>query len=835
MRLPPSSAQDPSRALRRVAGAVCVTGLGLSAAAGWWLGDLGTATAAANAALPLQASWWRPLPLLGAMGGVGATLALTWALQDAARRWRSMWQAGAQLMQDKQDQQRLLRTALAQTSEAFLTVNAQGTIEQANQAAALTFQQEAAQLCGRPLSSLIGPSPLRPQECLAEVLSRLLIQPDGCMRRTHGRCASGRQIPLEVSVVPLQGHADGLHLVVMRDLSQQELADRAAQEARRQLDEVDEMRRVIVHNAPYAIFVLNPQGVIQTVNPAAEQLVGYSARELVGRSTTQRFFSPEQVAERARMLSLRLNQPVQELNVLEHLAAESPGVPTEWLLRRADGNDIVTEVTVTELRDEQSTLTGYLAMAYDVTSRRDAEHQLQHMAQHDALTSLPNRTMLQEQLKQNMALAERQDRPLALMFLDIDRFKKINDGLGHQVGDLVLVEVAHRLRRTMRTSDVVARLGGDEFVVLLSEINEVTDAQLVADKVLQLFSDPLHIAGHELRITPSIGVALFPEHGKDTISLMRHADLAMYQAKSAGRNRVQVYSDSMGSPSIETLVLESDLYRAIEREELRLHYQPQFDCQTGAITGAEALLRWEHKGKLVPPSDFIPLAEETGLIVPIGEWVMRQACAQAQDWRSRTGVDLRMAVNLSAVQLDNQDVPALVARVLADTGLPATALELEITESVVVRESLRAADILRQLRALGVRLAIDDFGVGYSSFAYLRELPVDRLKLDRSFLSSVPQSQGDARLMAALIAMGHRLQVHIVAEGVENAEQAAFLKAHGCDEAQGYHLGRPMPHGAFEALLMAHASPAADALATSALPTDFGSHTDDALTSPAPL
>jgi len=497
---------------------------------------------------------------------------------------------------------------------------------------------------------------------------------------------------------------------------------------------------------------------------------------------------------------------VQELNVLEHLAAESPGVPSEWTLRRADGSFIVTEITVTELRDEQGVLNGYLTMAYDVTSRREAEHQLQHMAQHDALTSLPNRTMLQEQLKHCMALAERQGHPLALMFLDIDRFKKINDGLGHQVGDLVLMEVAHRLRRAMRTSDIVARLGGDEFVLLLPEITAIEDAEHVAAKVMQLFAEPLRIDRHELRVTPSIGVAIYPEHGRDSITLMRHADLAMYQAKSNGRNRVQVYSDTMASPTAETLVLENDLYKALARDEFRLHFQPQFDCSTGRITGAEALLRWEHGGRLVPPADFIPMAEETGLIVPIGEWVLRRACTVAQAWRTRTGWPLRMAVNLSAVQLDEADVPALVARVLNETGLPATALELEITESVVVRESLRAADILSQVRAQGVGVAIDDFGVGYSSFSYLRELPVDRFKLDRSFLSAIPQSQGDARLMAALIAMGHRLNVGIVAEGVETAEQAAFLVAHGCDEAQGFHLGRPMPEADFERLLVAHAA-----------------------------
>jgi diguanylate cyclase (GGDEF)-like protein/PAS domain S-box-containing protein len=839
MRPPSPPATDPTRALRRLAGAACVTGVGLSTAGWWWLG----APAPAEASLALGAivtdpegAWWRPLPLVCAMGGLAGTLAITWTLMDAARRWRQAWQAGGALMREKQDAQQLLHKVMGHTADGVLSFNEQGLVVSANRAAAQIFQDDETSLIGRHLASLVGEPPAAQApshtESFTQALFRLGVPLDGCGQRLHGHWPDGARFPLELTVIRLPDSGGPRYLALTRDLSAQEQASRAALEARRQLDEVDEMRRVIVHNAPYAIFVLNAQGVIQTVNPAGEKLLGYRARELVGRITTQRFFDPEMVAERARMLALRLNQPVKELHVLEHLAAESPGVPSEWTLRRADGSFIVTEITVTELRDEHGVLTGYLTMAYDVTSRRDAEYQLQHMAQHDALTTLPNRNMLQEQLKHCMALAERQRHPLALMFLDIDRFKKINDGLGHQAGDLVLVEVAKRLRCAMRNSDIVARLGGDEFVVLLPEISAVDDAARVATKVLELFAEPVLVNGQELRVTPSIGVAIYPEHGVDSITLMRHADLAMYQAKSHGRNRVQIYSDSMLAPSADTLVLENDLYKALERNELCLHFQPQFDCQSGRITGAEALLRWNHGGRLIPPSDFIPMAEETGLIVPMGEWVLRRACTVAQAWRLRTGWPLRVAVNLSAVQLDEADVPALVARVLADTGLPANALELEITESVVVRESLRAADILSQVRAQGVGVAIDDFGVGYSSFSYLRELPVDRFKLDRSFLSAIPHSQGDARLMAALIAMGHRLNVGIVAEGVETAEQAAFLVAHGCDEAQGYHLGRPVPEAAFEALLVSHVEAQRRLPPVAATPTE-GPATGQATAEPA--
>jgi len=764
-------------------------------------------------------------PLVLLLGGLFASISLWWAIRNAANRHALAASMALELSQKALDSESRLRSLLDNTIDGILTLNPSGKILSVNRAICLIFGYTEADMVGQHMGKLLPATNAQQPQRVDAFLQVQAVGIAGVGRRTEGLRASGARFPLDMAVSSMDLHGETQYIVVLRDLTAQESAEKAILEAQRQLNEVDEMRRVIVHNAPYAIFVLNTQGVIQTVNPAGEKLLGTKAHELVGRCTTRRFFDADQVSERARMLALRLNETVKELDVLTHLAHESPGLPSEWTMRRDDGSFLIAEITVTELSNEYGQRSGYLAMAYDVTSRHDAEHQLQHMAQHDALTSLPNRNMLQEQLKVCMGMAERHGHHMAMMFLDVDRFKKINDGLGHHVGDSVLAEIARRLRTGMRNSDIVARLGGDEFVILLPQIAVVEDGERVAQKVLDLFSDPLRIGGHELRVTPSIGLAIYPEHGTDTITLMRHADLAMYQAKSHGRNRVQVYSDKMQAPSAETLVLENDLYKALERDELRLHFQPQFDCATGRISGAEALLRWEHGGKLVPPSDFIPLAEETGLIVAMGEWVLRRACIMAQQWRERSGWPLRVAVNLSAVQLDQADIPSLVAQVLRETGLPPTALELEITESVVVRESLRAADILTQLRAVGVSIAIDDFGVGYSSFAYLRELPVDRLKLDRSFLSSIPESPGDSRLVAALIAMGHRLEVGIVAEGVETPEQTAFLVTHGCDEAQGYHLGRPMNEAAFEALLMAHSreqalKPAAQPQAKPAEPID---------------
>ncbi|MFZ5527365.1 MAG: bifunctional diguanylate cyclase/phosphodiesterase [Pseudomonadota bacterium] len=765
---------------------------------------------------PAVTPWRRAYPLSVLAAGVLGTIGLWWAVRGIGTQQRQAAEMAEELSRRARANERRLSKVMDSTIDAILTVDPRGTVLSANHAAQAIFNGEASldtELCPCPIAQLIP----APKSCPpgADMPRYLQAQGLGVMdvsRRLQGQRRDGETFPLELSVSPMVLDGQTQYVMVLRDLTEQHAAEQAALAAQRQLDEVDEMRRVIVHHAPYAILVLNRQGIVQAINPAGETLLGVSAQELVGRSSTERFFDHDQVRDRAHLLGMRLNREIKDLEVLAHLARDSAGVPKEWALQRPDGQQIMAELSVTALRDERGRMTGFLAMAQDITARTEAEQQLQHQAQHDALTGLPNRNMLQEQLKNAVLHAERQQQPLALMFLDLDRFKKINDTLGHHIGDNVILEVGRRLRTAMRTSDIVARLGGDEFVVLLPQISQMDDGVVVAHKVLELFSEPLRVGPHELRLTPSIGLVVYPTHGTDAATLMRHADLAMYQAKNHGRNRVQVYTEQLNALTADTLVLENDLYKAQERNELRLHFQPQFDCASGQIIGAEALLRWEHDGKLVPPMDFIPFAEETGLIVPMGEWVLREACTKAQAWHQRTGWPLRIAVNLSAVQLEHTDIANTVARVLTETGLPPTLLELEITETVVVRESLRAADILTQLRSLGVSIAIDDFGVGYSSFGYLRELPVDRFKLDRSFLMAVPQSEGDCRLAAALIAMAHRLNVGIVAEGVENEEQLAFLKDHGCDEAQGYYLGRPMKECAFETLLVEHSRQHAEAL-----------------------
>jgi len=425
-------------------------------------------------------------------------------------------------------------------------------------------------------------------------------------------------------------------------------------------------------------------------------------------------------------------------------------------------------------------------------TRREAEARIKYLATHDALTALPNRIMFSELLSHAIGGARRARHSLALLFIDLDRFKVINDSLGHHAGDSLLVTVAGRLKQAVRASDVVARLGGDEFVVLLADGADERAARNVACKLLGALADPIPLEGEECRVTASIGISLFPEDGEDESALMKNADIAMYAAKDEGKNTFQFFSAARQSRSVGSLALEGQLRGALDRGEFFLHYQPRKDLRTGRITGVEALLRWRNPALgLVPPADFIPLAEETGLIVPIGQFVLCEACSQAAAWLSEGLAPLQMAVNLSTRQLGDPELPAQISAILTGTGLAPGQLELEITESMVMERPERTVALLNRIRDMGVRLAIDDFGTGYSSLAQLRRLPIDALKIDRSFVRNLPDDDGDKAIAEAIIAMARKLRLTVIAEGVETQAQKEFLRAQDCDEIQGYHVQRP--------------------------------------------
>jgi len=458
------------------------------------------------------------------------------------------------------------------------------------------------------------------------------------------------------------------------------------------------------------------------------------------------------------------------------------------------------EDKVAQRTRELETLNDRLRHARDCAEH--AAKEMKFQAHHDALTGLPNRLMMKDRLDRAIADAARDGARLAVLFLDLDKFKVINDSLGHAVGDQMLVEMGRRLRQCVRNEDTVARLGGDEFMILLPGINVREDAGLVAQKVVESLMTPILCNGHELHMTTSIGITLYPEDGADRPHLMRNADISMYRAKEKGRNNFQFWTPEMEDSSHRRLSMETELRKAVERCELELHYQPKLDFATGEITGVEALLRWQHAEMgMVSPAQFVPIAEETGLIMPLGEWLLSEACRQIGAWHRAGHTGITVAVNISACQFHQGHMPDLVFDSLKRYGLTGEALELEITESVFMQGFAQTRKALSALRASGIRVSIDDFGTGYSSLSYLQRFPVDTVKIDRSFVSNLPGDEGAISITTAIIAMAHSLGLTVVAEGVETTDQAEFLAARGCDQAQGYLYGRPMPPWELQAML----------------------------------
>jgi diguanylate cyclase (GGDEF)-like protein/PAS domain S-box-containing protein len=551
---------------------------------------------------------------------------------------------------------------------------------------------------------------------------------------------------------------------------------------------IDLLARVFEHSGE-AIVLTNREGQIVEVNPAFERQTGYAAREVDGIMLDSFAAHASARAQYATMWS-----QVQSLDLWRG----------EVWDRTHDGRAYPKWMSVSAVRDATGSVTHHVASSIDVTHVKQTEEKILHAAHHDALTQLPNRVYLHVRLDQAIPSALLEGSGLAMLFIDMDRFKNINDTLGHHVGDRLLIEVGQRLRGIVRAGDIVARLGGDEFVLVLTGIraDPARAGASVANKVLTVLGAPYQVDGHELHSTPSIGVGIFPADGDTADTLMKNADTAMYHAKSNGRNNFQFFTPAMHEATVERLALEVGLRHAIERGELFVQYQAQQDTHTGRIVGFEALVRWQHPERgLIGPLKFIPIAEDTGLIEQIGAWVLQQALAQVARWRGVHGPTLRVAVNLSAQQIRGDAFPGQVARALREHGLPGQALELEITESVAMRDPARTAALLRELRSHGVALAIDDFGTGYSSLAYLKQLPLSCLKLDRSFVMDIEHDPNDAAICKATIQLAHSLGLAVVAEGVENLEQFTFLRALGCDVVQGYFISRPISAQACDAFL----------------------------------
>lgn len=595
-----------------------------------------------------------------------------------------------------------------------------------------------------------------------------------CMR------ADGRKIPIELRLVLVwddQQRFQGV-LGVGRDISQQRRAEKDLR-----------MAATVFEHSTSAILITDPAGYIVQANEAFSRVSGYAVSDVLDQLPA--------------MLVVEDQQESHLRYVLKQLHQRGSWEGEVWLKRR-DGDRYPAWVGITAVLDDEGDLASYVCFFTDISERKASEQRIHRLAYYDALTHLPNRTLFQDRLHTALQQAERQKSWVVLMFLDLDRFKPINDSLGHAAGDRMLKDMALRLLACVDEDDTVARMGGDEFTLLLQP-RATRDMALnraihVAENILGGLVRPFVLEGREFFVTASIGIALSPQDGNELSQLMKNADTAMYHAKERGKNNFQFYQTEMNASALERLELESDLRHALEQNEFILYYQPQFSGDGKRLTGAEALLRWRHPTRgLVPPGDFIPVIEELGLVVDVGDWVLREASRQLKHWHKNKVRVPKVSVNISARQFSDGQLGTRIATILEETNLPPACLELELTESILMREVDEAMQILASLKNLGLSIAVDDFGTGYSSLNYLKQFPIDVLKIDRTFVDGLPEGEQDAQIARAIIAMAHSLNLAVIAEGVETHEQLEFLREHGCDEVQGYLFGRPMPAHQFEA------------------------------------
>jgi diguanylate cyclase (GGDEF)-like protein/PAS domain S-box-containing protein len=553
-----------------------------------------------------------------------------------------------------------------------------------------------------------------------------------------------------------------------------------------------ERAQVTLNSIGDAVVCTDISGNITFLNLVAEKMTGWSWQEAASRP----------MAEVLRILDATSRETTANPMDMAVGRNRTVHLPSNCILIRRDGFEIPIEDCVSPIHDRDGQATGAVIVFRDVSAARAMALQMAHSAQHDFLTSLPNRMLFNDRVSQAIVLAARHMKKVAVLFLDLDGFKHINDSLGHPIGDKLLQSIAKRLVDCVRGSDTVSRQGGDEFVVLLSEMDQPEDAALSARRMLKSVAEPHSIDQHDLHVTTSIGLSVYPDDGLDAETLIKNADTAMYQAKENGRQSYQFFMPAMNVRAVERQSIEESLRRAMERQEFSLHYQPKINLRTGEITGAEALIRWTHPTRgPVSPAQFIPVAEDCGLILPIGQWVLREACKQAREWVT-AGLPLAtMAVNISSMEFRDDNFLQSVFAILKETGLDPKSLELELTESVLMKRAESAASVLKTLRASGVQIAVDDFGTGYSSLSYLRKFPIDALKIDQSFVRQITTARDDTTIVTAVISMGRSLKLRVVAEGVETQEELEFLRAHQCDEAQGYFFSRPVVAEQFAKLL----------------------------------
>ncbi|SFL73316.1 EAL domain-containing protein [Nitrosomonas communis] len=536
----------------------------------------------------------------------------------------------------------------------------------------------------------------------------------------------------------------------------------------------------ILNATPDLVAIFEPEGRLRYLNESGRRLLELGVEKDVSRYTIQELFATDKNQQSfAEVLAIAQQQGIWSGETLLQIPRNKELPVSQVVLAHKESNDSIEYLST---------------IARDITERKRFEAELQHQATHDRLTSLPNRFLLLEHFSSALKNAQRHNYNIAVLFMDLDNFKRINDSLGHTAGDILLEQIAQRLQSCMRANDTVARHGGDEFTIVLNELKEPENILDVLNKLYNAFKHPVIIHNHDVYVTFSIGIALYPHDGDRIEDLLRHADIAMYRAKSMGPNQYCFYASDMNIRGHELLALEGDLRRALVQNEFVLHYQPQIDLRNNRVIGTEGLIRWQHPVRgLVSPADFIPLLERSGMIISVGEWVLHQACKAHRDWRAAGFNDIRVSVNVSATQFNDIDLLDKIRYALREEDMPKHALELEITENILMRDPAGATEVLESINGLGVRIAVDDFGTGYSSLAYLKRFPLDALKIDQTFMTDLTDYSGDAAIVEASISLAHKLDMEVTAEGVETNTQLEFLRTHDCDVVQGYYFCRPLP------------------------------------------
>lgn len=678
----------------------------------------------------------------------------------------------------------------------YLTLDPRGFIRELNHAAAHLLGRERAKVVGQTLFHWLAAANHVPLLAHLRAVFRQRHQPhtlEFSLLSTPGD-GSARYVRLQsLAMEPAGENGESLCHAALVDLTERRRAEdtiRAlnADLERRVEERTAELRLAasVFHNSIQGVLISDREHRILSVNPAFTEITGYAAEEVVGRTPA--------------LLQCDRHDPGFYQAISDALDREGRWVGEVWH-RRKDGEAFLTWLTVSLVSDPRGQPAGYVALISDITELRRKDEYIRHLAFHDALTDLPNRALLLDRLGHAMTVAKRERGHLALLFIDLDHFKEVNDRLGHNVGDALLQEVARRLRATVRASDTVARLGGDEFVVLMETVSGAQDCAVLAGKILGGLCGDFRVDGHVLRMGGSLGIALYPEDGEDPVTLMGHADMALYAAKGAGRGVHRFFRASMSHRPTPRPELVTELREALARGELELYYQPRVSLEGGQVCGLEALVRWRHPELgLLLPKEFIPLAERTGLILPIADWVLEETCRQAARWRARSLAPFRISLNLSARQLLEGDLVGQIQTLVGLHGLGPEALELELSEPAALAHAKRILDPFRQLRALGVGLAIDHFGTGQAGLGYLRGLPLDAIKMDRSLVIHAHQCQQEARLLRLSVALGEALRLAVVAEGVETQAQAEVLRHCCCPMAQGYLYSPPLPVGELERL-----------------------------------